>query len=205
MFAKRVLFSAALIGFFALGTMYAAIGETNATKNEQMAENVNAPTATQTAVKQTGGIQQGNDNFICPMTGEAQVRRGPGVNGRAGGNRGAGVGPFYAGAMHQVVADELGITVEELLAARYAGASIADLAEEKGVNLEELLAVMIATRKVELEQLVNEGQLTEAQMAGMLTNMEARMRTAIESDTIGTMNGRGGQGKGQGGRWNSGS
>ena len=45
----------------------------------------------------------------------------------------------------------------------------------------------------QLEQLVKDGKITQEQMDSMLNNMETMIKQAIERDTIGPMNGRGGR------------
>ena len=109
------------------------------------------------------------------------------------------MGKYFSGTMPQVIADALGITVDELQAARNEGKSVAAIAEEKGINIGELTNKMVEARKADLEKLVKDGKITQEQMDAMLENMTAMMKAAIERDTVGGMNDRGdGMGLGQG-------
>jgi hypothetical protein len=131
------------------------------------------------------------DDTICPITG-ASV------------GYGTGMGQYFAGTLQEVIADRLGMNVEELLVARRKGNSIADLAELKDVNMDELMAAMIEARKVELEQLLKEGVITEEQMEAIMDNIESRIETAIQRETVGPFTGRGGKmGRSRGGGWNN--
>lgn len=111
-----------------------------------------------------------------------------------------GMGKLFAGSMPKVIAGALGMTEDELQAERAGGKSVADLAKEKGVSVDKIKDEMIKERKAQLAQLVKDGKITQEQMDAMLKNMETMMDQAIQRDTVGPMNGRGGKmGMGNGG------
>ncbi len=179
-----LLTAGAFVGVFSLGAMFAPIGKPSANVNEQAVSN--NLSVVQTADNKEA-TQKGQDGFTCQMTGEPM------------GNR-SGMGMM--GSMKESVADALGMSVDDYLAARKDGKSIADLAKEKGVKVKEIVKVMTDSRKTELEKLVKEGKLTQEQMDNMLKNMESMMEQAIERNGMGPMHGRG-MGMGQGGRCGS--
>ncbi|WHY75296.1 DUF2680 domain-containing protein [Neobacillus sp. WH10] len=179
-----LLTAGAFVGVFSLGAMFSPIGKPSANVNEQaVSSNL---TVVQTADKKDD-LQQEQADFTCPMTGEPM------------GNR-SGMGMM--GLMKESVADVLGMSVDDYLAARKEGKSITDLAEEKGVNVKDIVKVVTESRKTELEKLVKEGKLTQEQMDNMLNNMEYMMEQAIERKDTGLMHGHG-MGMGQGGRCGS--
>ncbi len=175
---RNLFISGALIGAFSLGAMFAPI--------EQFAANAkNEPAVEKNAL--TVATNEDATADTCPIAG-AKMGRGAGMMGRN-----------FSGTMHDMMAIELGMTADELYTARSEGKSIAELAEEKGLDVNALNEKMIDVRKAELEQLVKDGKITEEQKNLMLENMEARMKTAIEREITGPMNGReGGMGMGQG-------
>lgn len=173
---KVVLGGGAFIGAFTLGALFNPIGESAATIKAD-----NSAKAVQTTNQ--------NQNINCPMKGQGN---------------GAQMGQRFAGSMKAVIANALGMTEDELQAARAGGKSVADLAKEKNIKEADLLAKMVQSRKAELEKLVKSGDLTQAQMDQMLKNMEAKMKAAIQRDTVGPMNGQGGKrGMGQRGNCNN--
>ncbi len=172
---KYILVGGAIAGAFTIGAVLQPIGEHSAATNPVTV--VKKLPIVQTA-NETDTSQQKKGDFTCPMTGNVM-------------GSGMGMGNYFSGSMSQVIADALNMTVDELQAARNDGKSIADLAKEKGVKTEDLVAKMIQSRKTELEQLVKEGKITQGQMDNMLKNMDVMMKSAIERDTVGPMNGQG--------------
>ncbi|MBB6444955.1 hypothetical protein [Bacillus benzoevorans] len=171
---KNLLLGGALVSAFSLGAMFAPIDELAASTNKDSTVK-NTPAAV---------AGEGSSNVICPVTGaEMGSRAGRGM---------MGMGKYFSGTMSEVVAKELGLTVEELHAARSEGKSIAAIAEEKGIAVDTLISKMMEARKAELNQLVKDRKITEEQMNLMLENMDANMKTAIERESTGPMNGRGG-------------
>jgi hypothetical protein len=187
---KYFLAGGTIAGAFALGAMFAPI-------NEPLAEKAtgNQLPLVQTA-EENGNAEVTPGNNTCRMTG-----------GQMGKGAGMGMGQYFAGTMHSVISEALGMSDEELQAARSEGKSIADLAKEKGVKVEELVSKLMESRKAQLEQLVKDGKMTQEQMDAMLGNMEEMMKSMVERDTVGPMHGmsRGKGMMGQGGKWDNGT
>jgi len=62
-----------------------------------------------------------------------------------------------------VIAEQLGLTVEELAAARDEGTHIYDLAEEQGIDMDTLMTAVSDARAAAFEQAVADGLLTQEQ------------------------------------------
>lgn len=69
---------------------------------------------------------------------------------------------------HSAMAEKLGISVDELQAARAEGKTFADLAEERGIDLEEIRASMKEAHSEALQQAVERGRITQEQADEML-------------------------------------
>ena len=141
------------------------------------------------------GPGRSSDSAVTPETGVC-----PGMG--AGGMRRGGV-PEWAG-QSDVVAGFLGLTEEELHAARLEGKSLADIA---GPKKDELISAMLDAKKDALTQLVDEGKLTSEQAELMIQNMTSRIETMVNRTDVGPAFGQGGargmMGQGmRGGRWN---
>ena len=197
MTGKSLLVGGAFVGVFLLGAMFSPIGEPVA--NEDAAQGVGPRyQVVQTADNPTETPNQETVGYIFPNSGEQMGRAGMGRGHGMGMGRGQGMGngapmgAHFSMNMPELIADALGLTVDELQTATSEGKSVADLAEEKGIAIEELVAKLVEARKAELELLVNEGTLSQTQMETMLENMEAMMKNAIERGMVGPMNGRGG-------------
>ena len=61
------------------------------------------------------------------------------------------------------IAELLGMTRDEIWAARIQGKTLADLAKEKGVDTQKLVDVLVAQQKTMLDQAVTDNRLTQAQ------------------------------------------
>jgi hypothetical protein len=90
---------------------------------------------------------------------------------------------YMKGQMQAVMAEALGMSVEELQAAEEAGQNPRDLAEERGIEAETLRETMQAARLEAIEQAVSDGLITQEQ-----------------ADWLSTHNPRGGRGGMGGGR-----
>lgn len=94
-------------------------------------------------------------------------RRGKGgKHGRRGGRLG---GLVDREAVKTAVADTLGISVEELEAAKEAGTSIEELAAENGVEVEEIRAAVEAVKTEAVQQAVEDGTITQEQADRILS------------------------------------
>jgi hypothetical protein len=170
---KTLLIGGAFIGTFTLGALFSPNGESEATTRGSQ----NLPiTATAT---ETDSVQERTNPPTCPITGQPM-------------ERGAGMGHYFSGTMTTIIAETLGITVEELQAARIEGKSLAQLAEEKNISVDNLKNKLIQARTAELEQLVSDGVLTQAQMDAMIANLVPMINATIKNNNLGHMNGRGG-------------
>src|SRR5688572_18091539 len=96
---------------------------------------------------------------------------------------------FMRERIQAALAEALGMTVEELEAAKEAGQSPRDLAEEKGIDLETLRETMEATRLQAIEDALAQGLITQEQADWLSTHNPRGHRGGF---------GRGGRG-GQGG------
>jgi len=86
---------------------------------------------------------------------------------RGGVRRGGGaVGPL---SQWQSLAEQLGMTTDELAAELEAGKTITELAEEKGVDLQ---AAQVEAMKEQIQQAVEDGKLTQEQADWMLQGLE---------------------------------
>jgi hypothetical protein len=135
---------------------------------------------------------------VCP---------GPAMMG-GGFGRGPAVGGFGPGAMHEAVANALGITSQEMWDAQAAGKSIATLAQERNVDLTTVVAATVAAHSAQLEAAVKAGTFTQAQADAMTAFMKGRIESAFGASTavgprgFGMMGGRGGMmGPGFGPAW----
>jgi uncharacterized protein (DUF433 family) len=109
-------------------------------------------------------------------SGEFAGPGGPGGPGMPGGPRGE-----HFGASLDVVAEALGMTVDELRDALADGQTIADLAEAKGVALEDVAAALVAAETEHLQQAVEDGRLTQEEADAKLAEMEANILEHLES------------------------
>ncbi|KXG44313.1 hypothetical protein TEPIDINF_001845 [Tepidibacillus infernus] len=126
-----------------------------------------------------------------PVTAPAQVQQP--TNWQPMGMR---MGQYFAGSMHEIVAEKIGITADELYAQRTSGKSIEQIAEEKGVTTEQLLEVLVAAKTEQLDQLVKDKVITEDQKNYILERMKVNMEAAITRTEVGPR--MGGQWNGQG-------
>lgn len=97
-----------------------------------------------------------------------------------------GKGHYGKGNQAQAVADALGITVEELEAAKEAGTSMEDLAAQNGTTVEAIKTAMVDARVNALNQAVADGDLPQEKADWMLEKMELRqlMAQVIDKDAI---------------------
>ncbi len=107
---------------------------------------------------------------------DADERRGERDGARDGeGRRGRG----HGGCNSEAVAEALGISVDELSAAREAGSSLAEVAEANGVDPEVVVDVLIAGLDEKLDAKVAEGRITEEEAAERLAEKSERIEDRI--------------------------
>ena len=121
-----------------------------------------------------------------------------GTCGRLGGGFGGG-GVGYRGTMPGILAEELGMTLDELSAALSGGETVAEIAARQKVALGDLVAALVAERVDDLNQAVADGRLTREQADEMLGEMTEHLTWRLENQGLG-----GGYGGGcgmRGGGW----
>lgn len=98
----------------------------------------------------------------------------------------------------QAIADVLGITVDELEAAREAGTSLSELA---GDNLDDLVAYFTEQATERINEAVADGKITQEQADERLDGLDERIESRIENGGFGDRGeGRRGKGRGHGPR-----
>jgi hypothetical protein len=113
--------------------------------------------------------------------------------GGACGGFGHGMGGFgYRGTMPTVLAEELGMTLEELYAALDDGKTIAEVAADQGIALADLVAALVAQRAEDLSKAVADGYLTQDQADLMLEEMTEHLTWRLENLGLGGCGMRGG-------------
>lgn len=90
-------------------------------------------------------------------------------------------GGAFAGAMPAVLADALGLTVEEFHAARADGQTVAEIAAAQGVELADVVAAALAPRADALAQAVADGRITQEQADAMLATMAEHMAANFQN------------------------
>jgi hypothetical protein len=129
------------------------------------------------ALAGTALAQQGTETpWTCPMG----FGTGPRVGAGPWSGGGPDAGPVgQAGTMHQVLADALGMSTDELFAAQRSGKTIAQLAQEKGVDFETVVTAVLEAHDKALEAQVAAGRLTREQADWMDAHMEANIRAML--------------------------
>jgi uncharacterized protein (DUF433 family) len=119
---------------------------------------------------------------------ERQATKGPGFDGQRGPNGGErpGLGLFDRDQVHEIIADVLGISVEELESARTDGTRLSELAEANGVEISDVEAAIAEYHAEVIAQAVEDGTITQEQADQMLEHQGSKGP------------GVGGQGRGRG-------
>jgi hypothetical protein len=115
----------------------------------------------------------------------------PGRGGHGGGMGGLGHGG--RGFDGTVVADALGITVDELAAAVQSGQSIADVATAEGVDVQVVIDALVTEAEARIAQGVTDGRFTQEEADAKLADLTARITERVNQ--AGGF-GRGGHGRG---------
>ena len=114
----------------------------------------------------------------------------PGLYGR-GGMMGSGAMMGSEMGMEDEVLALLHMTREQVLAERQAGKSLVQIAQAKGVTELQLVNTILAAKRADLDQLVSDGKLTQAQADQMYQNMQQTVPQAVNRTTTGPMWGNG--------------
>ncbi len=118
-----------------------------------------------------------------PGTGLAQPGTGYGPGGMRGG-MGRGGAPAWAGQPEEVQA-LLKMTAAQIQAERLAGKSLAQIAASKNVSEETLKSTILNAKKAELDKLVADGKITQAQADYAYSHMEQQVPVMINRTTTG--------------------
>ncbi len=133
---------------------------------------------------------------------EATLRFQEAVNGEYQGPRefGRGFRGGNRGAQVEAIAEVLGLTVDDLSAAKADGQSLGDLAEQQGVAIDDLVDVMVAPLQERLNDAVADERLTQAEADERLADATQRITERIESgESFGPRGPGGRRGPGRGG------
>lgn len=142
----------------------------------------------------------------CAPSGFADLM-GRGKGGRFGGRMGPRgfMMPGQPMLDTDIIAEKLGMTVDELKAELKDGKTVAELAQAKGVELQVIVDALVASQAERLQQAVTNGRITQEQADQMLNAMKERL-TKILAESRPWVGGHGpgwrfDQGFGRGGRW----
>jgi hypothetical protein len=140
-----------------------------------------------------GTITQAQADAVITALDDARPDR-DGFGDRFGGGRGGHIGEGL-----EVVAEELGLTTDEIRTALADGQSLADLAAANGSSADALVAVLVAEATAHLDEHVADGDITQAEADERLAEMTERI-TAMVNGEMPTFEGRGPGSGGPGGR-----
>jgi hypothetical protein len=120
---------------------------------------------------------------------------GFGMRGRDKGFGGFGRGMFGPGnSLVSIAADELGMSLTDLLTELQDGKSIADVAAEKGVDTGVIVDAYLAELKEDLDEGVAEGRITQKQADYALEQAEERAVDQLDNAWEGGFRGGGHRG-----------
>ena len=131
----------------------------------------------------TTPVPQGLGSGSCPcgLT--------PGEGGRWG---------YQAQGQVDIIAEQLGMTVDEVVAELQGGKTVADLAVEKGVALDTIVEALMAPRREALATAVANGRITQEQADTMLAQMQENIPEHLQQPwQPGRMSGQGRMGGGR--------
>lgn len=89
------------------------------------------------------------------------------------------------GGMALSVAQYLGISQTDLITARQSGKSLVQIAEEKGVSQQQLVDYVVGQRSAQIDQLVKDGKLTQAQAELCKQYMTERVKANLNRTEVG--------------------
>ncbi len=112
-----------------------------------------------------------------------RMDQGPGFGMRGMGRGFDGFGRGMPGGGTNLVslaANELGMSLTDLLTELQDGKSIADVAAEKGVDTQKIISAYVAELKEDLDEAVAEGRMTQKQADYFLEQAEARVTDQLD-------------------------
>jgi hypothetical protein len=111
---------------------------------------------------------------------------GKGKQVASGERCGAGIGlGRINGGMSSSVADFLGLSQSDLVAARQSGKSLVQIASEQGKTEQQLVDFIVENRTAQLDQLVADGIITQAQADQHITYMADQVKAQVNRTTTG--------------------
>ena len=102
---------------------------------------------------------------------------------RGMGGRPARGGPFRDGAVGnvlEIVADELDLSVEEVIEALRDGETVADFVEAHGGDVDDIVRAAVAEAEARLNEAVENGRLTEERKAEILERLQTELPERLE-------------------------
>jgi hypothetical protein len=113
-----------------------------------------------------------------------------GLRGMGRGFAKPGPGMFGRGEnLHSIAADELGLSLTELLTELQEGKSIADVAGEKGVDTQVIIDAYVAQIQEDLDEAVADGRITQKQADYQLEQVKQRVTDQLENTWSGDFRG----------------
>jgi len=89
------------------------------------------------------------------------------------------------GVADEKIADFLGIQASDLISARKDGKSLAQIAADNGKTEEALINFIVTEEKAQLDTLLKDGKITQAQYDNMTANLETKVKEMVESTNVG--------------------
>lgn len=89
------------------------------------------------------------------------------------------------GSMSSNVAEFLGISQEDLQAARQSGKSLVQIAAEKGKSEQQLVDYVIGQRSTQIDQLVSDGRITQEQADQRIQQMTEQVKENLSRTEVG--------------------
>lgn len=133
-----------------------------------------------------GGIALGAINVPTPgFAAGTPTNVQPNYNDQLFGHMGLYMGQYFQGSMHEIIAEKLGMTSEELYKARVDGKSFADLLKEKDIKAADIVKAVIADREAALNEMVKAKTITEDQKNLMLENMKEMVEAMLTDEAVG--------------------
>ncbi len=163
---KRTLLAAAVVGAGIIGTgtfVANAYDAQDPTTIQTASPDDAAETATATGLVAQVDTDAPADTPADPADTPADAPQA----GRERGHRGGGCD-------NEAVAAVLGLTVDELHAAREAGSSLADVAAAQGVDVNDVIQAIVDDKAEHLADEVASGEITQAEADQRLEDIQAR-------------------------------
>lgn len=132
-----------------------------------------------------GTLAFGMTNPTLGEAANAPAKVQPNNNVSMYGRMGMFMGSYFQGSMHEIIAEKLGMTSDELYKACLDGKSIAELMNEKDISAAEVVKAVIAERETVLDDMVKAKTITNEQKDLMLENMKVMVENMIDTEGVG--------------------